>query len=236
VNTRCSYGISFFGYFPSLFWATTAASVPDLVTNFLPLMNRLLLLRPISRAIRTQGTASGSRTLARALSSTPSRNFGPTAVKNKKKKIDEVDASLFGFEEDDEVVPAPEPPKGTPGNVLSGVGFELMDNRCEERHLKTGETLGRYVICLYVATLTRTDTPTSQVRLLDPADFGEGANRTCLFRTYNRAGTHCSFQSKNLNPNPNPNSALKNHILHLLESSILTSTLRRGLHHKQGRY
>lgn len=66
-------------------------------------------------------------------------------MKNKRKKLDEVDAQLFGFEEVEEVVPAPERSKGTLGNVLSGVDFGLMVDRCEERHLKAGATLGRYV-------------------------------------------------------------------------------------------
>ncbi|PPQ89218.1 hypothetical protein CVT25_001297 [Psilocybe cyanescens] len=61
-------------------------------------MNRLLLLRPVSRAIRVKGSAPCRRDLARAFSSTPCQNLRATSPANKKnkKKLSAVDAEFFG--------------------------------------------------------------------------------------------------------------------------------------------
>ncbi|KDR80380.1 hypothetical protein GALMADRAFT_242775 [Galerina marginata CBS 339.88] len=63
-------------------------------------MNRLLFLRPVSRAIRVQGSSTCSRNLSRAFATTPCQNFGATGSVNKKKNKDmsSIDAELFGGE------------------------------------------------------------------------------------------------------------------------------------------
>ncbi|KAF8966635.1 hypothetical protein BDZ97DRAFT_1807264 [Flammula alnicola] len=70
-------------------------------------MNRLLLLRPISRAVRVKGSAACSRNLNRAFATTTCQKFGATSTVNKRKKMAAVDAQFFGLEEDEgeEVLP-----------------------------------------------------------------------------------------------------------------------------------
>lgn len=54
-----------------------------------------LLIRPAARAIRVQGSASTSRNVIRAISTTPCSNFGATGSVNKAKKLDTLDAAFF---------------------------------------------------------------------------------------------------------------------------------------------
>lgn len=92
------------GGFP--FWVTFFPSVAGTVSfrvclNFVsptPSMNRLLLLRPVSRAIRVKGNAQSTRNIARAFSTTPCQKLRSTTPVNKKftKGMSVVDSDLFG--------------------------------------------------------------------------------------------------------------------------------------------
>lgn len=122
-----------------------AASRPEQPHFFSPhLMHRLL--RPVSRALRAQGSASCSRHIARALPAAQTRGFSATGTTRKNKKMTDVDDLFFGAEEAeaDEVVAVKATVTPAAGTCRApSLCSVLIAGRCQGPTRKTSGAGGR---------------------------------------------------------------------------------------------